>query len=89
MAVDAVHDGAAALEAAAQTVYDVVLERLIFIRHTQPAGLALQQIRQVLDNRDSGQPPCAHVTGLNQSRRPRSRSGARAARDARRSGRRW
>src|SRR6266566_276723 len=28
------------------------------------AGLTLEHIRQVLDIRDSGQPPCVHVTGL-------------------------
>ena len=45
--------------------YDpAVLERLAFIRHAQAAGLTLEHIRQVLDIRDGGQPPCAHVTGL-------------------------
>jgi MerR family copper efflux transcriptional regulator len=41
-----------------------ILERLAFVRHAQAAGLTLEHIRQVLDIRDSGQPPCAHVTGL-------------------------
>jgi len=41
-----------------------ILERLAFIRHSQAAGLTLEAIRQVLDIRDSGQPPCVHVTGL-------------------------
>jgi DNA-binding transcriptional MerR regulator len=41
-----------------------ILERLAFIRHAQAAGLTLEQIRQVLDIRDGGQPPCVHVTGL-------------------------
>ena len=45
--------------------YDpAIVERLAFIRHAQAAGLTLQLIRQVLDIRDSGQPPCIHVTGL-------------------------
>src|SRR6516165_6441049 len=45
--------------------YDpAVLERLAFIRHAQAAGLTLEHIRQVLDIRDGGQPPCVHVTGL-------------------------
>ena len=45
--------------------YDpVILERLAFIRHAQAAGLTLEHIRQVLDIRDIGQPPCIHVTGL-------------------------
>jgi MerR family transcriptional regulator, copper efflux regulator len=41
-----------------------ILERLVFIRHSQAAGLTLEHIREVLDIRDSGQPPCVHVTGL-------------------------
>ena len=41
-----------------------ILERLAFIRQAQAAGLTLQAIRQVLDIRDGGQPPCVHVTGL-------------------------
>jgi len=45
--------------------YDpAVLERLAFIRHAQAAGLTLQQIRQVLDIRDGGEPACVHVTAL-------------------------
>jgi DNA-binding transcriptional MerR regulator len=41
-----------------------ILERLVFIRHSQAAGLTLEHIREVLDIRDSGQPPCVHVTSL-------------------------
>jgi DNA-binding transcriptional MerR regulator len=45
--------------------YDpAILERLALIRHAQAAGLTLEHIRQVLDIRDGGQPPCIHVTGL-------------------------
>ena len=45
--------------------YDAaILERLAFIRHAQAAGLTLDAIRQVLDIRDGGQPPCVHVAGL-------------------------
>jgi DNA-binding transcriptional MerR regulator len=45
--------------------YDpAILERLAFIQHAQAAGLTLGHIRQVLDIRDGGQPPCIHVTGL-------------------------
>jgi MerR family transcriptional regulator, copper efflux regulator len=45
--------------------YDrAVLERLAFIRQAQAAGLTLGHIRQVLDIRDGGEPPCVHVTGL-------------------------
>jgi DNA-binding transcriptional MerR regulator len=45
--------------------YDpAIVERLAFIRHAQAAGLTLEHIRQVLDIRDGGQPPCVHVTGL-------------------------
>ena len=41
-----------------------ILERLVFIRHAQAAGLTLEHIRQVLDIRDGGQPPCVHVAEL-------------------------
>lgn len=41
-----------------------ILERLSFIRSSQAAGLTLDHIRQVLDIRDGGQPPCVHVTSL-------------------------
>lgn len=44
------------------------LERLSFIRDAQAAGLALRQIRQVLDIRDSGEPPCEHVGRLIEDR---------------------
>ena len=45
--------------------YDpAIIERLAFIWHAQAAGLTLDAIRQVLDIRDGGQPPCVHVTGL-------------------------
>ncbi len=45
--------------------YDrAVLDRLAFIRQAQAAGLTLGHIRQVLDIRDGGEPPCVHVTGL-------------------------
>src|SRR5438309_1033263 len=41
-----------------------ILERLTFIRHAQAAGLTLEQIRQVLDIRGGGEPPCVHVTAV-------------------------
>jgi MerR family transcriptional regulator, copper efflux regulator len=41
-----------------------VLERLGFIRQAQTAGLTLEHIRQILDIRDGGQPPCIHITDL-------------------------
>lgn len=45
--------------------YDpAVLVRLAFIRHAQGAGLTLEHIRQVLEIRDGGQPPCARVKDL-------------------------
>src|SRR6516225_9835925 len=50
---------------ASYRAYDpAVLERLAFIRHAQAAGLTLEHIRQVLDIRDEGQPPCVHVADL-------------------------
>ena len=45
--------------------YDpAILERLAFIRHAQAAGLSLEHIRQILDIRDDGQPPCVHVADV-------------------------
>lgn len=39
-------------------------DRVRFIRDAQKAGLALRQIGQILDIRDGGQAPCAHVGQL-------------------------
>jgi DNA-binding transcriptional MerR regulator len=44
-------------------VLDVV-ERLHFIRRGQSAGLTLAQIRTILEIRDAGHAPCAHVERL-------------------------
>jgi DNA-binding transcriptional MerR regulator len=56
---------APARTAAGYRDYDpAILDRLAFIRHAQAAGLTLDAIRQVLDIRDEGRPPCVHVTGL-------------------------
>jgi MerR family transcriptional regulator, copper efflux regulator len=45
--------------------YDpAILDRLAFIRHAQAAGFTLGHIRQVLDIRDGGRPPCVHVSVL-------------------------
>ena len=41
-----------------------IVERLAFIRHAQAAGLTLEAIRQILEIRDGGQPPCVHMTDL-------------------------
>jgi DNA-binding transcriptional MerR regulator len=41
-----------------------ILPRLDFIRRGRAAGLTLAQIRQILDIRDAGEPPCQHVTDL-------------------------
>lgn len=38
------------------------VERVTFIRHAQASGLTLGQIREVLDVRDGGVAPCAHVS---------------------------
>jgi DNA-binding transcriptional MerR regulator len=38
------------------------IERVLFIRHAQASGLTLDQIGQVLDVRDGGVAPCAHVS---------------------------
>jgi DNA-binding transcriptional MerR regulator len=39
-------------------------DRIRFIRHAQGAGLRLDEIRQVLDVSDAGQPPCEHVQAV-------------------------
>jgi DNA-binding transcriptional MerR regulator len=40
------------------------IDRLDFIRRGQAAGLTLAQVKQVLQIRDGGQPPCEHVRHL-------------------------
>ncbi|MCX8565139.1 MerR family DNA-binding protein [Mycolicibacterium mucogenicum] len=40
------------------------IARVSFIHRGQAAGLTLTQIRQILDIRDHGQPPCTHVRDL-------------------------
>ena len=40
------------------------VDRIGFIHRGQSAGLTLAQIRQVLEIRDEGQPPCTHVRDL-------------------------
>ena len=44
------------------------LARLDFIRRSRTAGLTLAQIRDVLDIRDAGVPPCQHVQDLLEAR---------------------
>jgi DNA-binding transcriptional MerR regulator len=41
-----------------------VVDRLVFIASAKAAGLSLDQIRQVLEIGDAGQPPCGHVSEL-------------------------
>lgn len=43
---------------------DATLHRLTFIRTAQAAGLTLGEIRSIVDLRDDGDSPCAHVTSL-------------------------
>lgn len=40
------------------------LERLRFIRRAQELGLRLQEIREILEIRAGGRPPCRHVRDL-------------------------
>ena len=47
---------------------DSVLDRLRFIRSAQAVGLTLGEIRGVIDFREQGNAPCAHVLGLIESR---------------------
>src|ERR1051326_9566088 len=45
--------------------YDTdTLPRLAFIRAAQAIGLSVAEIREVIDIRDGGTPPCAHVLDL-------------------------
>ncbi len=44
------------------------VDRLRFIRRAQSAGLRLRQIREILDIRDGGRPPCEHVAELIEDR---------------------
>lgn len=43
---------------------DDAVDRLDFIRRGRAAGLTLKQIREVIDIRDTGTAPCAHVQEL-------------------------
>lgn len=43
---------------------DTAIGRVGFIRHAQSAGFTLAQIREILDVRDRGEVPCAHVEAL-------------------------
>jgi DNA-binding transcriptional MerR regulator len=43
---------------------DATLPRLRFIRSAQAAGLTLSEIRRVIEIRDEGAAPCAHVGAL-------------------------
>ncbi len=43
---------------------DTVVSRLQFVRASQSAGLTLADITGILAQRDSGEAPCAHVSGL-------------------------
>jgi DNA-binding transcriptional MerR regulator len=47
---------------------DTAIDRVVFIRQAQAAGLTLAQIRQILTIRDGGQPPCGHVADLVEQR---------------------
>ena len=40
------------------------VDRVMFIRHAQAAGLTLRQIGDVLAVRDGGKAPCRHVAGI-------------------------
>ena len=46
-------------------VYDVdIIDRLQFIRASQSVGFTLSEIREIVDIRDRGDTPCAHVLSL-------------------------
>ncbi len=41
-----------------------VLDRLVFVRAAQAAGLTLAEIREIVAVREAQGPPCEHVAGL-------------------------
>lgn len=41
-----------------------VVDRVSFIRQAQRAGLTLRQISEIIDIRENGRPPCAHVASV-------------------------
>ena len=46
-------------------VYDAdIIDRLQFIRASQSVGFTLSEIREIVDFRDRGDAPCAHVLSL-------------------------
>jgi DNA-binding transcriptional MerR regulator len=47
---------------------EAVFERLRFIRAAQAVGLTLGEIKGVIDFREQGSPPCAHVLSLIEER---------------------
>lgn len=44
------------------------VDRLIFVRRAQSAGLSLREVRQVLAIADRGDAPCEHVVSILQAR---------------------
>jgi DNA-binding transcriptional MerR regulator len=55
--------------------YDTdTLPRLAFIRAAQAIGLSVAEIREVIDIRDGGTPPCAHVLDLIEQHRAEVRA---------------
>ena len=46
-------------------IYDAdIIDRLQFIRASQSVGFTLSEIREIVDFRDRGDAPCAHVLSL-------------------------
>lgn len=45
-----------------------VIERLAFVRAAQAVGLTLGEIREIVEFRDAGRAPCAHVLDLIRTR---------------------
>lgn len=47
-----------------RTYPEQAADRVRFIKDAQAAGFTLAQIQEILEIRDTGQPPCAHVADL-------------------------
>jgi DNA-binding transcriptional MerR regulator len=60
------------------------VDRVVFVKQAQAAGLTLRQIGEVLAIRDGGRPPCAHVARLVDARLAEVEHRLRMLRDTRR-----
>lgn len=60
------------------------VDRVVFVRQAQAAGLTLRQIREVMAIREQGRPPCSHVADLVEARLAEVEQRLRMLRETRR-----